>query len=184
MELAGDEKKIQAWFLELKKEDGHSAPGFARLWKRALAINEKPRRTLRTAFAVATALLVITLCALAFWSRNWHRGQEQNSEATSRSTMPGSTSVPSQATPEPKHLVVNEAGNRIRVNRGQLSLAARGQAEFTSRNAIIRNAVAISTWQSPTTTLMQSPGDDVLTSLPQLDQSATEFRSFLPNTKK
>jgi hypothetical protein len=31
---------------------------------------------------------------------------------------------------------------------------------------------------------MESPSDDVLTSLPQLDQSATELKTFLPGTIK
>jgi hypothetical protein len=29
---------------------------------------------------------------------------------------------------------------------------------------------------------MQSPADDVLTSLPQLDRSLTELKTFLPDT--
>jgi len=196
MELAGNEKKIQALFRELKLEDESVVPGFVRLWNRAQATSRKPRRAFKTSFALATGLLVITLCSLAYWSRNWQRSQPQNSTVAVRSTTPGSTPARPPATPEPKQLVPNKAPDRIRANRPRRltnpKLETRNsepetthrQAQLTFRNATLREAVAISSWQSPTATLMQSPADDVLTKLPQLDRSVTEFKSFLPNTPK
>lgn len=182
MELAGNEKKIQALFRELKLEDERVAPGFVRLWNSAQATSQRPRRAFKISFAVATALFVITLCSLALWPRNWQRGQQPNSGVAVRSTPPGPTSAPLPATPGPKQLGVAEPRNRARSNRWARKLTARRQAELTARNAAIREAVAISSWQSPTATLMQSPADDVLTSLPQLDRSAAQLKSFLPNS--
>jgi hypothetical protein len=191
MELAGNEKKIQALFRELKVEDERVAPGFVRLWNRAQVKSQSPRRAFKTSFAVATALLVISLCAVAFWWRNWQQGQQQNSLVGSGSvtkgsmsnlTSPSNLSTPPAATPEPKQLVPHDARDRIRFTRQARKLATRRQAELSARNAVIREAVAISSWQSPTVTLMQSPADDVLTSLPQLDRSLSELKTFLPNT--
>jgi hypothetical protein len=178
MELAGDEKRIQALFRELKLEDARVAPGFGKLWNRVQSASQQPRPAFKTSFAVAAALLVVTLCALAFWSRSWQSGQRQNSGVASGSATP--RSKPAPAPSEPKQQILDEARNRIRLNRLPRKLATR-QTEFNSRNAAFRTAVAISSWQSPTATLMQSPADDMLTSLPQLDRSITELKSFLPN---
>jgi hypothetical protein len=180
MELAGDEKKIQALFRELKLEDERVAPAFSKLWNRAQSESRQSRPAMRTSFAVAAAVLVITLCTLAFWSRNWQSGR-QNSRVASGSTTAGSKAAPAPVTPEPKQLVLDEGRNRVRFNRLPRKLATRRQTEFTTRNAGIREALAILSWQSPTATLMQSPADGVLTSLPRLDRSVTELKSFLPN---
>jgi hypothetical protein len=77
---------------------------------------------------------------------------------------------------------VAQLPNRVKSNRWDRKLAARRQADLNAGNAAIRETVSISSWQSPTATLMQSPADDVLTSLPQLDRSLTELKTFLPNT--
>jgi len=79
--------------------------------------------------------------------------------------------------------VVSSSAPNRRSNSKSLSmkLAARRHAELVAKRAEIRNAVAISSWQSPTTALLRSPGDEVLTSLPQLNQSANELKSFLPS---
>jgi hypothetical protein len=181
MELPGNEKKIQALFRELKLEDERVAPVFARVWNRAEAASQRPRHAFKISFVLATALLLIALGSLSLWSRNRQQIQQPNSGVAVR-TMPGSTLAPPAATPEPKQLVLDETGNRARSNRWARKLAAHRQAELTARNAAMREALAISSWQSPTTTLMQSPADDVLTSLPQLNRSAAELNSFLPNT--
>jgi hypothetical protein len=51
-----------------------------------------------------------------------------------------------------------------------------------ARNAAIREAKVISSWQSPTISLLRSPAGEVLTSLPQLTETVNELKSFLPNT--
>src|SRR6267142_4982359 len=176
MELAGDEKRIQALFRELKRQDERVAPEFIRVWKRAQATRQKPRPTLKTSFAVAAIFLVVTLFALAFWSRYWQHGQQ--SLEVARSTMPGSTPALSEVAPEPKQPILDQTRDRTKINRPKRKLARR-QIELVSRNAALRDAVALSTWQSPTATFMQSPVDDMLTSAPQFGRSVSEFKSFL-----
>lgn len=184
MESAGNEKRIQTLFCELKSEDERLAPGFVKLWNRAQLTTSRPLRAFKISFAAATALVVITVCSLAFWSRNRERAQQAEPGVAIQSAIPGPTTTPPPAIRQPKQLVVAGLSDRIRSIRWSRKLAARRQAELTARNAAIREAIAISSWQAPTATLMQSPADDLLTTLPQLDRSVTELNSFLPHSQK
>ena len=194
MALTGNEKKIQALFRELRLADERVAPGFTRVWNRAQATSPGLPRVFKISFAVATALFVITLCSLVLWSRNWQRSQPSNPGVATGPTTPGSTPAPPAApalakplpgplaNQGPTQLGVAQPSNRVKSNRWDRKLVARRQADLNAGNAAIRETVSISSWQSPTAALMQSPADDVLTSLPQLDRSLTELKTFLPNT--
>jgi hypothetical protein len=189
MELAGNEKRIQALFRELKLADERVAPEFIRLWDRAQATSPGSWRVFKISFGVATALFVIALSALVLWSRDGQRSEQVNPKvaigSTPPSAMPGSTPAPPAATPlftQPLQLAEAQPPVRVKSNRWDWKLAARRKADLDARNAVIRETVSISSWQSPTATLMQSPADDVLTSLPQLYRSLTELKTFLPNT--
>jgi len=195
MESVGNEKKIQALFRELKLADEHLAPKFMKVWNRAQATSSGSPRVFKISFALATAaLLVITLSALVRWSRNGQPGDQVDRKVATESTppgsMPGSTPAPHQATsatpPPTRHLrsVVAQSPVRVKFNQWTSKLAARRKADLEAKNAVIREAVSISSWQSPTATLMQSPADHVLTSLPQLDRSLNELKTFLPNTSQ
>jgi hypothetical protein len=193
MESVGNEKRIQALFREMKLADERLAPEFIKVWNRAQAPSPGSPRVFKISFAVATAaLLVITLSALVLWSRNEQPGDQVDpkvaTELTPPGSMPGSTPAPHQATPatspstRPVRSVVVQSPVRVKSNQWPPKLAARRKADLEARNAVIREAVSISSWQSPTATLMQSPADHVLTSLPQLDRSLNELKTFLPNT--
>ena len=190
MESVGNEKKIQALFRELKLADERVAPEFIKVWNRAQATSPGSPRVFKI-FAVATAaLLVITLSALVLWSRNGQAGDQVDPKVATESTTPGSTLAPHQATPatppptRPLRSVVAQSPVRVKSNQWPPKLAARGKSDLEAKNAVIREAVSISSWQSPTATLMQSPADHVLTSLPQLDRSLNELKTFLPNTSQ
>jgi hypothetical protein len=182
MELTGNEKKIQALFRELKLADERVTPGFTRVWNRVQATSPGSPRIFKISFALATALFVITLCSLVLWSRNWQRSQQSNPGIATGPTTPGSTPTPSLARQSPTQLGAAAPPNRVKSNRWNRKLAARRQTDLIARNAAIRETVSISSWQSPTATLMRSPADNVLTSLPQLDRSLSELKTFLPNT--
>jgi hypothetical protein len=77
------------------------------------------------------------------------------------------------AVDEPAHVKAKHINRRV---------AARRDPEFNAGNAALPEAISFSVWQSPTATLMHSPAHEVLVSLPQLDRSLTEMKSFLPNT--
>ena len=195
MESVGKEKEIQALFHELKLADERVAPEFTKVWNRAQATSSGSPRVFKISFAVATAsLVVIILSALVLWSRNGQPGDQVDPKVATESTppgsMPGSTPAPHQATPatspstRPVRSVVVQSPVRVKSNQWPPKLAARRKADLEARNAVIREAVSISSWQSPTATLMQSPADHVLTSLPQLDRSLNELKTFLPNTSQ
>jgi hypothetical protein len=191
MELVGNEKRIQALFSELKLEDERVAPEFIKVWNRAQATIPGSPRVFKISFALATAaLLVITLSALVLWSRNGQPGNQVAPKVATESTPPDLTPAPHQATPatpppnRPLRSVVAQSPARVKSNQWPPKLAARRKADLEARNAVIREAVSISSWQSPTATLMQSPADHVLTSLPQLDRSLNELKTFLPNTSQ
>jgi hypothetical protein len=189
MELTGNERKIQALFRELKLADERVAPGFSRVWNRAQARSLRSPRVFKTSFAMALALIVIALCSLVLWSRNWQRSHQTGSTVAAAPTAAGSTigstvgvtPAPPPATPGPAQLAVAQPPGRVKSNRWDRKVAARRHAKLNAGNAAIREAVSISSWQSPTAMLMHSPADDVLTLLPQLDRSLTELKTFLPN---
>jgi hypothetical protein len=183
MKLVGNEKRIQALFLELKREDERAAPGFGKVWNPAQVTTSRQGHAFKVSFALA--MILLALSTLVLWWRNWERGQQLNPIIAGQPTRPESTPSPSTATLEPKTVGVVEGleeGNREKPNRLLQRRSAHQSRLRALRHAEIRNASAISGWQSPTARLLQSPADDVLTSLPQLDQYVMEFRSFLPNT--
>jgi hypothetical protein len=182
MELPGNEKKIQTLFRELKLADERVAPEFKRVWNRAQAPSPGLSRMVKISLAVATALFVITASSLVLWSQTWGGSQPPNPAVAAGPAAIGSMPVPPPSTTPLIRPAVAALPNRSKFNRQDRKLLARRQTELAFRSAAIREALAISSWQSPTVTLLQSPADNVLTSLPQLDRSLNELKTFLPNT--
>ncbi len=193
MELVGEEKKIRTLFSELRLTDERTAPSFSATWNRAQVRALRPRRAFNLSFAAATAaLLICALVSLAWWSRHWQRTQQPNVVAIAPSgvvpdlksseVVPASKERPTPIGSEPKKPVTVahrfEVSARLRAER----LAARQEANLLA--AAKKQATAISSWQSPTATLLSSPNDDLLKSLPQLNESTNDLKSFLPNTPK
>ncbi len=162
MELVGEEKKIQTLFSELRLADNQTLPSFSATWSRAQERGLRPRRVFNLPFAVATALLICALVSLAWWSTRWQHTQQPNVVAI----------TPSGVVPDLKPSEVVPAGGKIPAPSGSLLAAAKKQA------------TAISSWRSPTATLLSSANDDLLKSLPQLNESTNDLKSFLPNTPK
>ncbi|HVS83505.1 MAG TPA: hypothetical protein VHE60_17380 [Pyrinomonadaceae bacterium] len=180
MELVGDEKKIQALFSELRLADEQAAPSFVGVWNRAQL---RPRRRvgpLNLSF-VATALVVcVAVFALALWSRSRQQTPQPNRQIAATTATP-SVTPESTTTYEPQILRIKEQP-RVSRNGRAAKFAARQRAELlAARRAEIRDATAISSWQSPTATLLSSQNDALLNSLPQLNESVKELKSFLPN---
>jgi len=66
-----------------------------------------------------------------------------------------------------------------------LKLASRREALLVAANRrATREAKTIASWQSPTATLLDSQSDELLKSLPQLNQTVDELKSFLPSQRK
>jgi len=192
MELVGEEKKIQTLFSELRLADNQTLPSFSATWSRAQARALRPRRAFNLSFAVATALLICALVSLAWWSTRWQHTQQPNVVAITPSgvvpdlkpseVVPAGGEIPAPSGSEPKKPISAvhrfKVSARLRADR----LAARQEANLLA--AAKKQATAISSWRSPTATLLSSPNDDLLKSLPQLNESTNDLKSFLPNTPK
>jgi len=76
-------------------------------------------------------------------------------------------------------------GPRVRVRtRVAKSGTQRQELLVAANQKATRDAKAIESWQSPTATLLESPSDALLKSMPQLNQSGDELKSFLPTKPK
>jgi hypothetical protein len=181
MESGWEEKKIQALFSELKTADEQLAPRFATLWNRA---HLAPRRipAFNLAFVAATALLVFGLVTLAVWSRYAQRTQPAVAVVeTPRPSIPNPTAAPRTATVEDAGKVsAPPAPGKIKRSQ-RIRLSPEGRALVVANQKLARDAKAITNWQSPTSSLLTSPSDEIFSSLPQLNKSASELKSFLPS---
>jgi len=196
MELVGDEKRIPELFSELRLADEQIVPRFASVWSRAQARTVKPARAFNLSFVAATALLVCALVSLALWSKYSQRSVQQNAVAvtgTATSVVgPVQVARNSDATPTVSTVSPISENKRVRsnfVSRGSISRARRLAAQrhalmLAANRKAEREAEALSTWQSPTSALLKSQNDELLKSLPQLNENADELKSFLPNTPK
>jgi hypothetical protein len=181
MELTGTEQRIQALFSELKLVDKRNTPGFTATWNLAQSRTATRRQIFSLAVTTAAAaVLAVAIFSLWLWSGR----RQQTPRIRDVASAPAATKgLPDQVVnqPQPRELSAGQRHNYSRPKPPALRVAARRQAAMiASRRAEIRNAAAISGWQSPTIALLRSPGDDVLKSLPQLNETVDELKSFLP----
>lgn len=178
MELVGEEKRIRALFCELKLDDEDITPGFTTVWAGVQSRTLRSRSAFSFQSVTATMLLVFTFFFLALLSRHWQRSRQPNAVAPVPS-IPSVIPAPAVVNRETNQVAPVEPNHRSNAKR-TVKFAARRQAKMpAAEQAEFRNAAVISSWQSPTIALLRSPGDEVLTSLPQLEETAAELRSFL-----
>jgi len=188
MELIGEQKKTQALFSELRLADEQTTPRFAAVWNRAQARSSRtwrPARAFNVSFAAATALLICALVSLALWSKFSPRSPQQSTMVVTGTATPAAGPVQiikdTAVNPTPSGERRDRAGSISRAKR----LAAKRHALLLAINLkAASEAKAISTWQSPTSALLKSQNDELLKSLPQLNEGAEELESFLTNTPK
>jgi hypothetical protein len=183
MESTGNEQRIRALFSELKLADKRSTPEFAAMCNLAQSRTAMRRHSFTFSLAVTTtaAVLVVAMFSLWLWSARRQRTPAIRDVAGAPAATKG---PPGQAAnqPQPKEMLVSEKHNYLSPKPRALRVAARRQAAMLAgRRTEIRNAAAIYGWQSPTIALLRSPGDEVLTSLPQLNETVDALKSFLPS---
>jgi hypothetical protein len=177
MESIGDEKRIRALFSEVRFADEQAASGFTATWHRAQSRALRPRRAFNLSLVTATALLILALGGLAVWSRYTQPGDMKTVAATAAANF--SVKISTQLDePRADAGISNPAVNaprRLRrpVHSQALTVAKNRQAE--------QQAKQLANWQSPTSSLLASPSDNLFKSLPQLNENANEMKSFLPN---
>ena len=171
MDLAGDEKRIRALFCELSLEDESVTPRFEELWRHAERTTPDSARSLRTSFILLVATVaLIAVGSFALWSRSRSTPPAQVVVAMANPSNPSNPSTSTtvqdqdkvtQTKPPPQH-------------RKKLARQKKIQPA-------VQELAILSNWQSPTISFLQSPVTPAFTSLPQLNQSARELESFLPN---
>jgi hypothetical protein len=171
MELSGEEKKLQALFSELKAADEQTTPHFSATWNRA---QNAPRKThmLNPAFVAATLLLAFGMVAFAVWSRYSRTATSPQPVIATAPQNPSTTPTPETPLPQPKTAVVLSR-NKTTGQRNVMLAAANRKLQ--------KDAKSIASWTSPTSALLESPSDEIFSSLPELNQSATQLKSFLPS---
>ncbi len=170
MKLVGEEQEIRALFYELKAADKSLTPEFVTTWERFATTRYRPQRALKVSFVLASVLLVIAACSIGMW---WQVPQ------SSIPTAGGSTPTVPTITGT-RHANQSVQVEQIKYVKSRSWKTARRRI-VKSRSVDMRLAVAVTSWQLPTATLMGSPGEELLTDLPQFDESVTELRMFLPD---
>jgi hypothetical protein len=179
MELSGEEKKLQALFSELKAADEQTTPHFGATWNRA-QVAPRRGRVFNPVFVAATLLLVFGVMAFAVWSRLARTAPSPQPIFAQTPQIPGSTAAtgtssnpaPESPLPKPKNVVIASHRNKAMSQRNAMLAANR---------KLQKDAKSIANWTSPTSALLESPSDEIFGSLPELNQSATELKSFLPS---
>lgn len=178
MELAGNEKRIQALFSELSREDARVAPRFEKLWRAASVAEQLPRRFSKSLVVVAATLMVaVTVLFVALSQRESSQDKWRDKAPIEKNAQNGG---PQTSPSKPQAL---EPGNKRRTrshSQRRRTLARRQQHE----RALERQAAMLANWRSPTQNFMTSPAGPLFTSLPQLNESVKDLQSFLPNDKE
>jgi hypothetical protein len=180
MELVGEEKRIQALFNELRLVDGQTTPSFVGVWNRAQAKTIRKQRAFNLSFVAVTALLVCALVSLAWWSKRWQRNPNAVAIAPPVPSMrPVKVGDEEVTSPKPAPTAVASSSKS-----NSRKLAARREVLLVANRKATHEAQAIARWQSPTAALLNSSSDELLKSLPQLNQTVEELKSFLPSQPK
>ncbi|HSD45118.1 MAG TPA: hypothetical protein VLB87_00800 [Pyrinomonadaceae bacterium] len=180
MQLAGDEKKIRAWFSEQSLVEAQAAPRFEKLWREAL-LSEIPLaqpapRFSKSLVAVTATILVAAAVLVVAWSTSKTPVQQQNAQTA---TPPAIENQPTPNTAEPERQPEKTAVVHRRTlpsSTRRRTLARRQQSE----RALEKQAALLTNWESPTADFMTSPTRSGFDSLPQLTESVTNLQSFLP----
>jgi flagellar biosynthesis/type III secretory pathway M-ring protein FliF/YscJ len=178
MELSGEEKKLQALFSELKAADEQTAPRFGATWNRA---QSAPRRVrwFNPAFVAAMMLLVFGVVAFAVWSR-YSRPAPAPQPAVVKTTQSPATTTTDEAPSAPVEAPLLTPKNPVIASRRNKA-TSRHNAMLAANRKLEKDAKSIANWTSPTSALLESPSDEIFNSLPELNQSATQLKSFLPS---
>jgi hypothetical protein len=181
MESDWEEKKIQALFSELRTAEEQVAPRFAAMWNRA-QLAPRRVRPFNPAFVAATVLLVFGLVSLGVWSQYSQRTQPTVVARVAAPAVVNAPSVPVTAAGDSGADQVGPAPAQHNLKRTRsLRFRSTDRALVVSNQKLTRDAKAISSWSSPTSALLTSSSNEIFTSLPQLNKSASDLKSFLPS---
>jgi hypothetical protein len=165
MNLSGDEKRIQQLFREMSRDDELRMPAFSRVVQggssRVAPLGSGVSRRLAWAFAML-CVVVITLAIITLR----HRSPVVRDEQVAAHEQPAQSHAPSIGP-------VSGPVNPPRVGQG----VKRVRHHHRPSNELAL-ALKLSTWRSPTASLLTTSGDDKLMSLPKLGESLRTLRFY------
>lgn len=173
MESVGDEKRIQVLFSELRLEDQHSAPRFGKAWNCAAITTSADIPVFNRALIMfGSVLILVAIGGFAWLSRDAASPSIAREEENSQPQLFAAVAElpakkPKKSTSPRSHRVVHRRPAR----------------QHNIEHAVVQNAVALSAWQSPTYTLMESSAASLLNALPALNDSAKDLESYLSNNE-
>jgi hypothetical protein len=166
MNQNGDERRIQQLFREMSRDDELRTPAFSRVMQGANSRTGATTVGVSRRFVLTFATLCVVVITLAILTLRHQTPVDQISESPQPPfAEPGTTNVPSLSpsvikTPRPRAIV---AVRHIRHRRPVNELAI---------------AMKLSTWRSPTASLLKTSSDDKLMSLPTLGDSLRTLRFY------
>lgn len=172
MNLNGDEKKIRQLFSELSRDDRRRAPEFAGVMRAAYsgaAGAQRRNRSFVFAWAVAALCLAI-LVAVSFAVR--HSKSRVPDAPTRAEVSPQPAEHPAEEVSAPR------VGDARRTTERRI-LIKHIPRRRTSGELAIRMK-SLSSWQSPTASLLKAPGEEIFKSLPRLGESLLSIKIFSP----
>ena len=173
MNLNGEEKRIQQLFSDMRSEDRLRAPQFSTVLASAQSgVSLTPQRDGTLRFAIASAMLCLAALIVLF--------AVMRSSKTPSPTPDDQVLAAPLHTEAPTNIVKSETAVRATDDskRAPAIKRARHARRTTSLAAAIKS---ISSWQSPTASLLQTPDDELLRSLPRLGESLQTIKLFSPD---
>lgn len=166
MDLNGAEKRIRELFREMRQEDERAAPPFVRDWEVARSQTGQLRsRHYILRFAAAAGML----CAAALTAFILLR-ENPGRRIQSAAVVPEPLSVSDLTAKQTAHAV----------DSAPVSHVKKSWKPVRRTRVVGRRESAgspISTWQSPTASLLSSVSEEILKTVPRLDESLQEMRS-------
>lgn len=166
MNLNGDEKRIQQLFREMSRDDQSRVPAFSRVVQGANSRTGATRLGLSRRLALTLATLCVVVITLAIVTLR-HQAPVDQIAALPPTTieLPGTPDItsipPAVIKTAPSRAIV--AAKRIHRRKPVNDLAL---------------AMKLSTWRSPTASLLKTASDDKLMSLPKLGESLQTLRFY------
>lgn len=171
MNLNGDEKRIRQLFHEMSLEDRRRAPEIAGVLaadNSGIARSQNRARPLRFAMAIAMLCAALLIAMVFVLRASKPRGPSSPDQALSLPMRPEAPPVAARSQPgveaatlEPRRAIIKRARHRRRSNQTEVAMKS------------------LLAWKSPTASLLKTPDDELLRSLPRLGESLRTMKSFL-----
>ncbi|HEY9231146.1 MAG TPA: hypothetical protein VIS78_03345 [Blastocatellia bacterium] len=166
-----EEQKIKQWFHEARQADAARAPAFADVL--AAAAQSKRRGAARwlawrIAF-VSVVLLTIGIAAFVFFKES----RTEPPDAAGVARLPLYPQNP--LAPTTPRAVTHRPDRSAKATPANIRLSARSRRLAQPRFAVGPSALLSFKWQSPTDFLLQTPGADLLKTVPRVGDSLIRF---------